>query len=488
MRTASTSGSRALPSPAPTHRRSGARARIVVPAVLALVAAVVYGTLGQLQWRDLVAPSWDLGIFTQLARAYGELRSPLIPIKGDGLDGAGMHLLGDHFHPILVLLAPVWWIWPSGAALLWTQAILFALSAVPLTRLAMERLGNGVGGVAGAAYVFSFGLQSAQAVQFHEIAFGVPLLAFALVALLRGRVMAACVWASVLVFVKEDLGLTVALLGLLIAWRHRAFVREGLSLAAWGGAWFLVSTFVILPWLNPAGQYDYTDNLGSLLDIVVPLDKWVTVGMLLLAAGLIGVRSPLILLMLPTLAWRFTGTVDFYWSWYWHYNAILMPIAVAALIDACQGPGRWSRDAPEIATQAVRSLRTRWVAVGASAAVTLALTTSMPLWQLTQPSSWEQTWRAEPAAQAMAVVPEGAVVAADIPLLAPLVPEHDVQWLHGPNVRVPQCVVLDDYAFSWRDRPPVEAAAWADEHYAQDPGAFTGLYDQGGYQVACRLL
>ena len=281
--------------------------RALVPGLLAIAATLAYGLLGSQQFRNLVARSWDLGIFTQLARAYGELRAPIVPIKGDEVN-----LLGDHFHPLLVLLAPVWWIWPSGEALLWTQALLFGLSAIPLTALAIDRLGPRLGSLAGGAYVFSFGLQSAAAVQFHEIAFAVPLLALSLTALLRDRVRASVLWAAPLVFVKEVLGLTVALLGVLIALRYRTHRTEGVALAGWGAGWFVLSTFVLLPLLNTAGQYDYTDNLGSPLEVLWPPIKWLTVLMLVLAAGVIGARSPLIWLMVPTLAWRFTGTVEFY--------------------------------------------------------------------------------------------------------------------------------------------------------------------------------
>src|SRR5690625_5410531 len=35
-----------------------------------------------------------------------------------------------------------------------------------------------------------------------------------------------------------------------------------------------------------------------------------------------------------SLAWRFAGTVEFYWGWSWHYDAVLMPIALAAMLDA----------------------------------------------------------------------------------------------------------------------------------------------------------
>ncbi|SLM92291.1 DUF2079 domain-containing protein [Brachybacterium nesterenkovii] len=437
----------------------------IIPVLIAVAATAAYGTLSTLQWRTLQAPSWDPGIFSELAKAYSRLEAPIVPIKGDDVN-----LLGDHFHPILVLLGPIWAIWPSGLALLWTQAALFGVSAIPLARLAIERLGTVTGTLAGIAYAFSFGLQSAQDVQFHEIAFGVPILAMSLTRLLRGRVLSACIWGGLLVFVKEDLGLTVLMLGLVIALRGRAHRLEGIGLALWGGGWFVLSMFVILPLLNTAGQYDYTDNLGSLWEVFVPLDKWQTVVMLILLAGCVGLRSPLMALMLPTLAWRFTGTVEFYWDWYWHYNAVLMPIALASLLDVAPRLRPWNRA----------------VAVIASLGVTAMLAGSMPLADLVRPASWEPTWRAEPARAAMEAVPDGATVATDITLMSPLVTDHDVQWTHGPNRRVPQCVLTDQYAFSWGTAPPTSTAAWADEHYGQAPGTFTETFADGGFAVACR--
>ena len=246
----------------------------------------------------------------------------------------------------------------------------------------------------------------------------------------------------------------------------------------------MLATFVILPALNTAGQYDYTDNLGSPLEVVWPPVKWLTVLMLLALAGGIGARSPLIWLMVPTLAWRFTGTVEFYWDWYWHYNAVLMPIALAALLDALgdRRTGRataWlRRDAP----LPPRPVRT--AAVALCAAVTLVLGPQMPVLDVLRPQQWEPTWRAEPAQAALEAVPDDAVLAADITLLAQAVPDHDVQWLHGPNDRVPDCVLGDWYAFSWNSMPPDDLAVWAQQRWGAE---YRPVFDEGGFTVACRV-
>ena len=86
---------------------------------------------------------------------------------------------------------------------------------------------------------------------FHEVAFAVPLLAFSLSALGAGRLRAALAWAAPLVLVKEDLGLTLAVIGLLVAWRGER--RLGLAAAIGGAAATFVEMTVVIPAISPAG-------------------------------------------------------------------------------------------------------------------------------------------------------------------------------------------------------------------------------------------
>ena len=44
--------------------------------------------------------------------------------------------------------------------------------------------------------------------------------------------------------------------------------------------------------------------------------------------------SPLTLIVLPTLAWRFLSELPVYWGQEWQYSAVLMPVVFAAAIDA----------------------------------------------------------------------------------------------------------------------------------------------------------
>lgn len=438
--------------------------------LLAGLAAAAYTAFAVTQWRRLEVPSWDLGIFTQLAKAYAALEAPVVPIKGHGFN-----LLGDHFHPILVLLGPVYRLFPSGLSLLVLQALLLAVSAVPVTRVAQERLGRGLGTALGAVYVLSWGLQGALAAQFHEIAFAVPLLAAALAAFLRGRWWASAAWAAPLVLVKEDLGLTVAALGLLVLWRgHRAARWPGVGLAGWGAAWFLLATFVLVPALSPEGRWVYADNLGDggglglLAELVTPAEKVRTVLVLVATGGVVALRSPLVLLAVPTLAWRFLGDVPFYWGTDWHYSAVLMPVAVAALLDAVGRTGR----------------RLAVPAVAVSAATVLVMLPTQPLARLVEPATYAPAARHEAAEEVLTAIPDGATVGSDLTLMAYLVPTTTVYWVGNAGDPPPQYVVVDALGASWGGEPPPDTAAWAEEHY---PGTeYTVVLRASGYEVARR--
>ena len=95
-----------------------------VPAAVALAVGALYVCYSLAQWRALVVPSWDLGIFTEAIQAYSRFEAPTVPIKSPGYN-----LLGDHFHPILALLGPVYRIFPSALTLLVAQDVLLAVSA-----------------------------------------------------------------------------------------------------------------------------------------------------------------------------------------------------------------------------------------------------------------------------------------------------------------------------------------------------------------------
>ena len=567
---------------AATRRLTAALDRL--PAALVVgVGAWVLNDYSVGQWRSLTVPSWDLAIFAELAKDYAHGQAPIVSIKGDGYN-----LLGDHFHPILVLLGPVWRLFPTPLALLVVQDLLLAVSAWPLTRLATRLTRRSVATALGLFYVLSWGIQGAVQAQFHEIAFAVPALAWASVAFVERRWRACALWLAPLVLVKEDMGLTLVMAGGAMALRgwqdaragrtdddggwarwlpgrsaqlsgRSARTRAGMPTAVRVGAYvalfgllaFVLTVFVIVPLLSPTGAWQYglngnaadgmptVPNHGNLLDrLFSPQVKVATLFMLVCTAGGIGLASPWMTLVLPTLGWRFLADKETYWEWrYWHYNAVLIPIALGALLDVVarlrERRARRAGEPAEKPTEATGATEpagptgpathagptdpagptapgnlagsadpagaanpagpagwlaapvwARWVvAVGVVIPLIAGVKTAphLPLWTMKDRAAQSTRWDA--AQQVIDTIPEGASVETDLTLLAYLVPKADVSWV-GASHEAKDYVVIDSRSTAWGGRIPRDAAQWAAQNRH---AAYQLVLDVDGFQVAKRV-
>jgi uncharacterized membrane protein len=447
----------------PESQEKSARADRV-PWLIALAVFAAYVPISVFRYLRLDPTSWDLGIFTEYVKQYAHLRAPVVDIRG-----AGFNLLGDHFHPIVALIAPFFRIFPSPITLLVAQALLTAVSVVPVSRAAADKLGTGAGRAIGTAYGFSWGLQQMVNYDFHEIAFAVPLLACSLSSLVRGRTRAAVWWALPLVFVKEDQGFTLAAIGLVMALAYKR-PRAGLLVATWGLAWSLVEIIVIIPHFSPTHHYLYWADGGAVSPVgghfsvtgvfsqlmVGSSTKLPTLVLILLPTAFLALRSPLVLAALPSLALRFIGTNSFYWGTDWHYNATVMPIVFIAAIDGIAriraasegGPGRAGRAENRPAAVLARHGAAGMLGIAA------ALAFQFPLSQLWTPQTYVVGQHMAAARTAMSKVPNGATVATDLDLLAPLATRTDTFWL-GNFATNPatKYIVFDTQSTDWQPPP-----------------------------------
>jgi hypothetical protein len=213
-----------------------------------------------------------------------------------------------------------------------SQAVLVAVGVVPLMRAAVP---GAMAWVVAISYGLAPGFSALIGFDFHEVALGVPLIAFSMAAMVRGRHRSAVLWALPLILVKEDLGLTLAALGLVVFLRGTR--RWGLVAMSVG----LVAFAVLALWLPhhhgsgftqsvaPSSLGDAWHNLGEAWH-----NKARTVLFLLLPTGFVALRSPMLLIVaLPTYGWRFVSDRFTYWDPWYQYDAVLVPIAVAAMIE-----------------------------------------------------------------------------------------------------------------------------------------------------------
>ncbi|WP_406303513.1 DUF2079 domain-containing protein [Streptomyces sp. NBC_00879] len=406
--------------------------------VLAGALFLLYTALSLRIHQRMLSNSYDLGIFEQVVQSYAHGHLPVAELKGPDFP-----VLGDHFSPILALVAPLYWLWPSPGTLLVTQAALIAVSVLPLTVWAKRTLGSLAAAVIGVCYGLSWGVATAVGFDFHEVAFAVPLLAFSLTALANNRPRAAAYWALPLLLVKEDLGLTVAVIGLVIALRGNR--RLGIITASAGLAGTVLALLVILPAVNPTGSFAYWFYLDSpagsaggpadqlykyTVGLITPQAKMSTLVLVLAPTLFLALRSPLLWIALPTLLWRGASGNAAHWGTQFHYSLVLMPIVFAAFIDAL------------VRRRSSASSLRRYL-VGC-AAITVLLLPQFPLWQLVQPATWRTDPRIAVAHRLMDQIPDGATVQASSHLVPQLTRRTSVSLYGWPASRpLPEWIMVD---------------------------------------------
>ena len=316
---------------------------LVLPLGLALIAAVTYAAVGIYRHDHFASNAFDLGVQDQTVWGYSRLQMILNTVE------MIRNLLGDHFHPILMVLAPLYWIWDDARLLLVVQAALLAVAAIPIFWWARQQLGLLPAIAFEAAYLGFWGVLSGVIYDFHHIAFAVPAISFGLYAVLTNRNRLFWAMLALGLLTRENIALTFAAIGVYISVvQHRW--RLGGAVIAVCVVWFTTLIEVVMPAIAgaPYGHWTY-DALGSgpgsallhiirhplsslrlLVDNSAKLKLW---GGLLGAWLFLPVLSPLVLVAIPTILERLWSSNPALWSASYHYSLVIAPVLAFASID-----------------------------------------------------------------------------------------------------------------------------------------------------------
>ena len=258
--------------------------------------------------------------------------------------------LADHIRPYLVLLSPIYILIPSPYVLLAFQAFVLSLSVWPLYRIAKRRFNSPtitlVIGFCALAYP-PLGLLNRY--DFHAEIIAVPLLIAAYERIDISDLKKASCFLALALLGKENIGFSVATLGLLAAFYHKHW-RFGLIWAAAGFAYSLAALFIIIPAFRGAPP-DALARYHWLGD--TPLEMlWTTVSRPVLAFGhLISAENlltslqllaplgfipllglPILLPALPTLLYNLISAHYLQRTIYYHYMAPVIPFLFIAVV------------------------------------------------------------------------------------------------------------------------------------------------------------
>jgi uncharacterized membrane protein len=288
--------------------------------------AALFGALAVLRHHAFGSGRFDLGNMTQAvwSTANGDLLS-VTDVHGEQISR-----LGSHFDPILAVLAPLWWIWPSPELLLVVQAGAVAAGALPVFWLARAHLDSERTAAALAlAYLLYPPVQWLTASDFHAVSLATPLLLFAWWFLDERRLLPFAFCAAAALATKEHVGLTVAAMGVWYAVRYRE-PRTGAAIAVAAGSVALFAALVVVPHFAPAGvsafesRYDAPSLDGRDLSYLAAL---------FLPLGLLPLVAPLALLpALPELGLNLLSSTITQTSVKTHYAATAIPALLAATV------------------------------------------------------------------------------------------------------------------------------------------------------------
>jgi uncharacterized membrane protein len=311
-----------------------------------------FAAMSVLRQKAFSTGRFDMGNMVQAvwSTAHGH------PLRMTDLHGDQISRLAAHVDPILVVFAPLWWVWPSPDLLLVAQALAVGLGALPVFWLARRHLRSQRAGLGFAlAYLLYPATGWLTLNEFHPVALGTPLLLFAFWFLDEDRLLPFALCAIAAAATKEEIPFVVAGFGIWYAYSRRRLFTGGLIAAA-GLAWAAVAVTVVIPHFNQGQSSDfyarYSEVGGSpgglvktafthpgriadavftardghyLLELVAPL------------AGLC-LLSPLVLLAaLPELAVNLLSAVPTQTSIHFHYTAgLIAPLMIAAVLGAAR--------------------------------------------------------------------------------------------------------------------------------------------------------
>jgi uncharacterized membrane protein len=305
-----------------------------------------------LRYDTFKATAFDLGNMDQVL--WNTIHGRWFQFTNQAADWYGPPTrLAIHVEPIILLLSLLYAFHADPRILLVFQTLALAAGAFPIFLLTRKYLPEWplLAPLMTVVYLLSPALLGLNIFDFHAISLATPLLLYAVLALTYKRYgwfIVACVLASAC---KEDIPLTVAILGLFVIWKYK-LPRLGLTLTMGGLLWSFIAFGIVIPHFYPGAQhnnfwYRY-EALGSspgeaivnvllhpwlLFTTFITLDRVYYLASLFRSSGFVCVLAPEWFLMaLPGLAENLLSTDPLLYSGVFHYNAAIIPFVMLASI------------------------------------------------------------------------------------------------------------------------------------------------------------
>lgn len=308
------------------------------------VWSLVFFRLGYERHVRFATFGFDLGVYDQVAWLLSRFKQPFMTIRG-------LHFWGFHGNYIMVLLAPFYWLGAGPTFLLFVQVASQASGAIAVYLLGRDRLADrwlavGLAGVLLLNPTYQYLVWEF----FHPDALAIGPFLFAYWAARAKRWKWFALAAVLAVACKEDVALSMAVLGVLIvAWGDR---RIGAVVAGASALWFAMVTRVIIPHVNGIkafydtffGEFGSSPTQivgyiaahpGRAVDTATLPDRMDYYRMMLAPVGFLCLASWSTLLIAgPMLAINVLSTFPYQREIRYHYAALVLTGIILATVEA----------------------------------------------------------------------------------------------------------------------------------------------------------
>jgi len=315
-------------------------------AVMAVSFFIFYAAFS-VHKQDNFLTGYDLAIFDQAIWHMSRLEVPQTSVRNLPV------IFGDHFDPIITLLAPIYALFPDARTLLVVQAF-FLVAGVGIIFLwaKKDKIAPFLAMLLALLYLTHPGIQGAANCDFHEIAFAPVLLLLFFYFLSKRHWRGFFVAAFLLLLVKEEFALWMTAIGVFVVLREK-LARPGMAVLGMAAVYFLLVMTVFMPALNQgvsgyaygslfpgfeggvgSGIAGYVSDPGKFLGVLAQdPEKWWSILLYTLPLALPLVFNPMaVILLVPAVATRVLSSYVYLSYAGFYYNVVFAPLAAVFFI------------------------------------------------------------------------------------------------------------------------------------------------------------
>ncbi len=256
----------------------------------------------------------------------------------------------NHFSPFLLLLVPIYYLFPYAQTLLTLQSLALVVGVVPIYLFALEILKSSKKALfVVLIYFLSPFIQNINLFDFHEVSFFIPIFGFCLLFLFRKKWLLFWIFLILSLSIKEEIGLIGFGLGIFLILKKE--YKTGILVSLFSLVWTALAVKGVIPYFAKGdykfASYRYTDfglttneivtnilqNPFKVIAVLLKPQKIYFLSLVLASTGFVSLLGGFLLTVLAVpVLYLLLASYQPHYSYTAQYSAVLIPILFFAFV------------------------------------------------------------------------------------------------------------------------------------------------------------